>query len=40
MPMSNGSINKTLVALAQILESAVERGLVDSNPAGVGVGVG
>ncbi len=33
MPMSNGSINKTLVTLAQILESAVERGLVDSNPA-------
>jgi integrase len=35
-PMSNGSINKTLVTLAQILESAVERGLVDSNPASGG----
>jgi integrase len=33
MPMSNGSINKTLVTLAQILESGVERGLIDSNPA-------
>jgi len=30
---SNGSINKTLVTLTQILDSAVERGLLDSNPA-------
>jgi integrase len=32
-PLSNGSINKTLVALSQILDSAVERGLLQSNPA-------
>ena len=32
-PMSNGSINKTLVTLAQVLESAVERGVLPSNPA-------
>jgi integrase len=32
-PMSNGSINKTLVTLCQVLESAVERGLLTSNPA-------
>ena len=33
MPLSNESINKTLVTLTQILDSAVERGLLDSNPA-------
>jgi integrase len=32
-PLSNGSINKTLVTLSQILDSAVERGLLQSNPA-------
>jgi hypothetical protein len=32
-PMSNGSINKTLVTLTQILESAVERIMLVSNPA-------
>jgi integrase/recombinase XerC len=32
-PMSNGSINQTLLALAQILDSAVERGLLPGNPA-------
>jgi integrase len=32
-PLSNGSINKTLVTLSQILDSAVERGLLVSNPA-------
>lgn len=32
-PLSNGSINKTLVTLSQILESAVERDLLPSNPA-------
>ncbi len=31
--MSNGSINKTLVTLSQILDSALERGLLVSNPA-------
>ncbi len=31
--MSNGSINKTLVTLSQILESAVDRGLLTNNPA-------
>jgi integrase len=31
--LSNGSINKTLVTLTQILDSAVERGLLPSNPA-------
>lgn len=34
-PLSNGSINKTLVTLSQILDSAVERGLLVSNP-GIG----
>ncbi|MFZ1994526.1 MAG: tyrosine-type recombinase/integrase [Solirubrobacteraceae bacterium] len=33
VPLSNESINKTLVTLAQILDSAVERGLITSNPA-------
>jgi integrase len=33
VPLSNESINKTLVTLTQILDSAVERGLLDSNPA-------
>jgi integrase len=32
-PISNGSINKTLVTLCQVLESAVEHGLLTSNPA-------
>jgi integrase/recombinase XerC len=32
-PLSNGSINKTLVTLSQILDSAVDRGLLVSNPA-------
>ena len=32
-PMSNGSINKTLVTLTQILDSAVEHGPLTSNPA-------
>jgi integrase len=32
-PLSNGSINKTLVTLSQILETAVNRGLLTSNPA-------
>src|SRR5204862_5030827 len=32
-PLSNGSINKTLVTLSQILETAVDRGLLTSNPA-------
>jgi len=32
-PLSNGSINKTLVTLSQILETAVDRGLLASNPA-------
>ncbi len=32
-PMSNGSINKTLVTLTQVLDSALERGLLQSNPA-------
>jgi integrase len=32
-PLCNGSINKTLVALSQILDSAIERGLLVSNPA-------
>ena len=32
-PMSSGSINKTLATLSQILDSAVERGLLASNPA-------
>jgi integrase len=31
--LSNGSINHTLSDLAQVLESAVEYGLIDSNPA-------
>jgi len=31
--LSNGSINKTLVTLTLILESAIERGLITSNPA-------
>jgi len=30
-PLSNGSINKTLVTLSQILETAVDRGLLTSN---------
>jgi len=33
IPLSNDSINKTLVTLTQILDSAVERGLLESNPA-------
>ena len=33
VPLSNDSINKTLVTLTQVLDSAVERGLLDSNPA-------
>ena len=33
VPLSNESINKTLVTLTQVLDSAVERGLLDSNPA-------
>jgi len=33
VPLSNDSINKTLVTLTQILDSAVERGLLESNPA-------
>jgi integrase len=33
VPLSNESINKTLVTLTQILDSAVERGLITSNPA-------
>lgn len=32
-PLSNESINKTIVLLGQILESAVEYGLLDANPA-------
>jgi integrase len=32
-PMSNESINKTLVLLANILDTAVERGALPSNPA-------
>jgi integrase len=32
-PLSNGSINKTLVTLTQILDSALEHGLLASNPA-------
>jgi integrase len=32
-PLSNGSVNKTLVTLSQILETAVERALLTSNPA-------
>ncbi len=32
-PLSNGSINKTLATLVQILEQAVDRGLLASNPA-------
>ena len=31
-PLSNGSINKTLVTLSQILDSAVERGLLAKQP--------
>ena len=31
--MSNESINKTLVLLANILDSAVERGGLETNPA-------
>ena len=38
-PLSNESINKTLVTLTQILDSAVERGLLESNPA-AGSGAG
>ena len=33
MPLSNETINKTLVTLTQVLDSADERGLLDSNPA-------
>jgi integrase len=33
VPMSNESINKTLVLLANILDSAVERGGLETNPA-------
>ena len=33
VPLSNESINKTLVLLANILDSAVERGGLDTNPA-------
>jgi integrase len=33
VPLSNESINKTLVLLANILDSAVERGGLDANPA-------
>jgi len=33
VPLSNESINKTLVLLANILDSAVERGGLDINPA-------
>ncbi|MGI8559043.1 MAG: tyrosine-type recombinase/integrase [Solirubrobacteraceae bacterium] len=32
-PLSNGSINKTLVTLSLILESAIERGVIANNPA-------
>jgi hypothetical protein len=32
-PMSNESINKTLVLLANILDTAVEWGALSSNPA-------
>jgi integrase len=32
-PLSNGSINKTIRLLAQVLEQAVEYGLIDRNPA-------
>ncbi|HMJ02272.1 MAG TPA: site-specific integrase [Conexibacter sp.] len=32
-PLSNGSINKTIRLLAQVLQQAVEYGLVDRNPA-------
>jgi len=32
-PLSNGSINKTLITLSQILEVAVEYGLIERNPA-------
>ena len=33
VPMSNESINKTLVLLANVLDSAVERGGLETNPA-------
>ena len=33
VPLSNESINKTLVLLANILDSAVERGGLETNPA-------
>jgi integrase len=33
VPLSNDSINKTLVTLTQVLDSAVERDLLASNPA-------
>lgn len=33
VPLSNESINKTLVLLAQILDAAVERGGLETNPA-------
>ena len=33
MPLSNDTINKTLVTLTQVLDSAVERGFLVSNPA-------
>lgn len=32
-PLSNGSINKTLKVLAQVLDDAVEFGYIESNPA-------
>jgi integrase len=32
-PLSNDTINKTLVTLAQVLDSAVEHGVLASNPA-------
>ena len=33
VPLSNESINKTLVLLTNILDSAIERGALDTNPA-------
>jgi integrase len=33
VPLSNESINKTLVMLANVLDDAVDRGLLESNPA-------
>jgi integrase len=33
VPLTNESINKTLMLLANVLDSAVERGWLDNNPA-------